>query len=447
MSMSVSVPTGPLFSPSAIGLDTTGAEPLVCSVRFMLGRPRITCLPLSKASAGLRCQLKDGRTCAAALPPTEGLAVRLEPPDLPPAKRRRVLPSLLDLQLPFALHECSYTFIEQPDDTLALAVRQSHLEAELTRLAGLGLNPVRIQPLGWVLWTQALRELPPVDQAEKRVIVWTVPQRWVVATGQGTRFGTVFTVPPEDTAALGRMLQMAFGVETESCRIMCGGVAADAAAARIAGSDVKGGSRAKALEQPEYFLARALAFDAALDRSGQLHLRQEPLQHPAVAGAGECFARRAASLLVVLAILMSGTAAGVRFVAAQREKQLSEALALQFDQLAGYQVTTRGARAVQEVREALEERLDPWVKQLQFPTTSATLETVLEAADREGIEIGHLAIEQQQPTLSGRAPSQAAARNFGRVLQEAGLALRMELDQTSGDGEACNFLITPEVGR
>jgi len=445
--MPTSPSSRPLFSQCAIGLDTSGDEPLVCSVQFLSGKAHVTCLPLAEAAGRLRRRLADGRHCAAALPPTEGLAIRLDPPDLPPAKRRRVLPSLLDLQLPFALHECSYTFVEQSGDTLALAVRLNHLEAELARLRELGFNPARIQPLGWVLWTQSLRELAPGADDEKRAIVWTMPRRWVVATGQGTGFGSVFTVPPQDFAALGRMLQMAFGSGVDACRMLCGGVAADAAAQGLSAADGKIGASAKTLADPVYFLARALAYDAALDRTGRLHLRQAPLQHPALAGAEQRFAKCAAGLLLVLALALAGTAAAVRFVANQREKHLSSELALRFDQLAGYHVTTRGTGAVQEVRVALEERLDPLVKQIQFPSTSAALATVLTAAGQEGIEIGHLALEQQRPTLSGRAPSQAAARSFVQTLQQAGLAVRMELEAAAGKGDACNFLITPEGSR
>lgn len=447
MTMTASVQRRPpFFSRSWIGIDT-GAEPALTVARFVCGRPRERSLLLRDASPALRRSVAEGARCAVALPAAAGLVVRLTPPDLPPAKRRRILPALLDLQLPFPVDQCCCAFVDAPGDTVALAARQEDLRAALAAWAEQSIDPARVQPLPWMLWTQALREFPPADDSQRRAVLWTASDRWVVVVGQGSRFGSMAAIPTRTPEALRRTLQMAFGEAASGCLLLCAGAEAAEAARKLAPWPEPWHPTVCPVEEPAFFLARALATDAALDGEGGGHVRQAPLEHPRAASAAPRALRWATVALAATAVLLCAASWRVRRLVADREAVFADRLSDRLESLAGYPVRTRGARAVQEAREALDARLDPWVERMRKPGAAKTLAVVLDAARSSAVQITHLAVAPEGPTLSGRAATATAAREFEAALRSAGSAVRMEIDPNPGDDGRAAFLLTPEVVR
>jgi Tfp pilus assembly protein PilN len=434
----------PFCSRSWVGIDA-GPDPAVAVARVLLGRLRLRTWRLQDAPPSLRRRVAQGVRCAAALPASAGLVVRLKPPDLPAAKRRRVLPSLLDLQLPFPADQCSCAFVDAPDDTVGLAVRNDDLRAALDVLAGRGTNPERIVPLAWVLWTQALREFPPDDANQRRVVLLALDNRLLAVAGAGAKFGSMVVVPTGSPDALRRSLQLAFGGASAGLSVLCAGPGAAELAHTMSQWPEPWRVAACPAQEPAFFLARALAVDALADRDGATQLRQSPFEHPRMTAAVPRAARAAVFAMLAGALLLLAASVVARRIVASQERLAVTALSQRLDAVAGYAVRTRGVRAVQEARDALSERLDPWVERLRVPGGSERLQRVLAAAKQAAVQVTHLSLAADGVTLSGRTASTASVAAFAAALGAAGLPVRVESDPTpAADGNVA-FLVTPEV--
>lgn len=383
--------------------------------------------------------------CAAALPAHAGLVVRLNSPALPAAKRWRVLPALLDLQLPFPIDQCASAFVDTPAQTVGLAVRHEDLRAALDALASQDMNPERMVPLGWVLWTQAARECPAPDEDQRRAILWTAGDRIAVITGKGTVFGSMATVPSRNPDALRRTLHMAFGGADHALMAFCVGPDAADVARDVAQWPAPWSVTSCPVASPEAFLARSLAVDALLDRGHDAQLRQPPLAHPRRTSAVPRALRTATAGILAGALLLLVANLAARHVIAADEKSAAMALSERLRLVAGYPVNTRGARAVLEAREALAERLDARIERLRAPTAATALLRVLQVAETSAVRLTHVALAEDGLTLSGRSSSPESAEAFAAALRLADFRVRLDADpQPAADGGIA-FLMTPEV--
>ncbi|MCX6997673.1 MAG: hypothetical protein NTV49_11445 [Kiritimatiellaeota bacterium] len=99
-----------------------------------------------------------------------------------------MLPSLLDVQLPFPLETCLYQFPVVRADAagriraLAVAARRTEIAAQLDRCRALDLDPVVLDHEGLALWTQSLVEIPLAPPA-LRVVAYLGAFRTALAVG------------------------------------------------------------------------------------------------------------------------------------------------------------------------------------------------------------------------------------------------------------------------
>ncbi len=434
-----------------IGLDpgAGAAAPGVALLRAGWGRVRLRSCALAELSGALRRQWASGVRCTCALPPSEGLAVPLEAPRLAAARRRTVLPGLLDLSLPFPLEQCACAFVEPPGSRpVGLAVRHADLRRALEAWRRRGGDPERCVPLEWVLWNQALREHPvgngAAAEAGGRVVVLAAGERLVVVTGKGVAFGSAAAVRRDDPAALRRILAMAFGRSAQGLLCLCAGGDAQALAGELAALLDPGSGAVQCVSSPGEFVARGLAWDGFADPEGRAQVRQPPFEHPAAVRRRRWRARRNRGLVLASALLLFGTSLGLRSALARREERQRALLAERLETVAGYPVATRGARAVAEAGAALEERLDPVVERFRQPGAEQVLPQILEAAAAAGVRLTHLALDGRAATLSGRAVAPGAAEAFEGRLRAAGLGVRLQRDSIADAAGEVRFFMTPE---
>ncbi|MCX7010462.1 MAG: hypothetical protein NTY53_25005, partial [Kiritimatiellaeota bacterium] len=241
---------------------------------------------------------------AAALPATEGFARWIETPLIAADKTLKVLPALLDVQLPFPLETCLYDFCNlhagagKNFRAFACAARRTDVEARLAQHRVLGLDPALLTHEGLVLWRQALAEIPLMPKA-LRVVAYLGDGRTTLAVGSGAdggelislhgiRLGADELAPPDAPAVrqwAGRVNQLLHalpaGADGEPVQWLWCGPGAEAAAPLEAALAQGDRVRFKQLAEPALFLARALALAAlAGDAAGQL--RTADLTHPAL---------------------------------------------------------------------------------------------------------------------------------------------------------------------
>jgi hypothetical protein len=103
---------------------------------------------------------------AIAMPPRDCVCRWLTTPFASLHKARKVLPTILDIQLPFPLEECVYDFVadRKSDDghveALALAARHRAVAGALAQWEAHTVDPAVLDHEGLALWSQSLVEQP-----------------------------------------------------------------------------------------------------------------------------------------------------------------------------------------------------------------------------------------------------------------------------------------------
>ena len=365
--------------------------------------------------------------------PARCATVRLAPPPLPPAKLRRILPTLLGQHIPFPVEECDTAFESLPDGAvMGFAARRSAVDAALAeRRAATGAEPAHLVPAAWALWRASLRAMPPATPGERRAVLCGVGDTLIALVGQGDALATSAELPA-DAAAL------AIGPNAGGLRCLCVGdrAASLADAARAAGS-----APVVPIDAAS-FLADACAESTARRDGADLLAGRAPR-----APTPRFIAGAAMLLLAASAALFAGTSRAL-IRARGHSADLADELSARIDTIAGYHVAAKGERALDIARRAAAEgeaSADAQaLARLLRPGASATLADTLESAAAHGVRIFHLAVDDAGPALSGDAPDRASADAFAAELQRRGHPVRLEPEPgPRAAGERLRFMATP----
>ena len=443
------------------GLDLQGDLGFVVRAERKRGRVEYRSVALDEMSAG-------GRLCAGCVGARRSFARWVEAPFASLAKARRVLPTLLDLQLPFALEDCVYSFPcikgEGDESTRALAVgaRSLDVESVLEAFGAVGVDPVVLDHEGLAIWTQSLRELPVAEAGADvlRTVVFLGNDRATISVGRGEEFLASHGLETDDAARIRRLLVAQ--VETLHSRSGGGGEplsqprvqwvwtgpgAADGARVAALQEELgeEGRARPTVHEEPHFFLARALATRALVRGPLRCNLRSGALAHPAVTRRAGERARNGALLVLLSGLVLCAAAVGVQALAGRRESRLQEELTSLRDSLAGYHVTGKGEHGLKAVSEAVDERLTrmaPFVHALG-PSLLATLTDVARAAGNRGLHVEVVALARDRVLIRGTAPEWRSCEELLAQVRRAGYAASLQR-RDSPESERVPFTISSE---
>ena len=181
------------------GID--GTESRVVVVRSVRGRGRLeqtvvldrsgpeAGAALAQWAVGIQEEAESGRAVTAvAMPVAQSFTRWLQTPLTSSAKARKVLPSLLDIQLPFPLETCLYRFpcfrrTPAGIDALAVAAPRQNIAQRLEAFRARGLDPVVLDHEGLALWAQSNQELP-LERNTLRIVAYLGADRTVLVTGR-----------------------------------------------------------------------------------------------------------------------------------------------------------------------------------------------------------------------------------------------------------------------
>jgi len=351
--------------------------------------------------------LPRGAVVAAGLSPRTAVTAWVKAPFNNRRKALRVVPALLDIELPFPLEDCIWTVAAERAgaegrEILAVAARQADVRKRLDELASVDVDPHVLDHEGLALWSHSLETCPPGSDERYRAVCYLHAEGAVLALGERGDLRGVYTVPATGHDQLERLFVARFGRDWRAPEHPPGSVALI-----VCGPDVEGQARLRAAidspeavrwivpDDPERFLARALALRAARpDGPLACNLRKGPLAHPGTLGR-ERRALAGALLTLALAGLLAGAAGlGTRRAARVRLGVLNRTVAAEASRVAGYPVLSRGADAVNEAARAVNERLAvaPLFAQQLEPSLLTALQHVLQGvAAGEGAAIERLA--------------------------------------------------------
>jgi hypothetical protein len=436
---------------ACLGVDVQG--PRAVFVRADRSRGQARCVALSAEAAAEAA--RAGLPVAGCLTSRESFTRWLEAPFPGFARAARVLPTLLDIQLPFPLEDCVYAVAAMRKAgrtavrALAVAARAETVRKTLAAFSTRGLDPVRLDQESLALWTQSLEEAPPARQAQAawRAVVYIGDDRCTVVLGQGCDFVDAHGAPAGDAGQIGRILRSHLPPGTNVCWFWAGPGAADAgrlAAVRERLTAEWPGVSAVA-SAPESFLARAVATRALTGGPLRVNLRTGALAHPA--DAREMLRRQAAAAwaLILSGALLAAVSLAANARLARQETRLELARQALAGRLAGHGIgEAKGEQALRIVANAVaarEEALRPFAAAFQ-PSLCDRLQAILVLGRQQGLTYDALSLSGDQVAVRGTAPDWKSCENLLGYLQTAGYAARVERKEPALQEERVSFTIS-----
>jgi len=432
-----------------LAVDTLGPEPV-----RVLARRRGAGVGFRRMAAA------DGvpaRTpVAAALSPREGLTRVLTPPFRAPGKARRVLATLLDIDLPFDLDECIVCYLDQTARRsaprwLAVVGRRQAVGERIEELRRRDLDPACLDHAGVAAWTQSLEEAPPEEgvSAATRVVMLLEAEQALVSLGRGPVFAGSYAVREREPARIARLVRAHRGDGNEPVEwVFAGSGAADARrceAARSALLALAPGT-VRVIREPETFLARALAQRALTAGPLRCDLRQGEFVHAAVARRRRRGARRAALACGAAALAVLAADAAVLVAARSRLRAADRRIQAAVDRLAGYEVAARGEDALTIVEGMVAERraaLRPFARMFE-PSPADLLTRVVRVAARHRLHLTAVDLRDTRATVRGTAPDWDACEPLARALRANGFDVATTREERLED-ERVGFRIDGEA--
>ncbi len=396
------------------------------AVRAERVRGRVVCSPVD--AGAIERLAAEGLPVAGVMSERESFTRWVEAPYASTSKARKVFPTLLDIQLPFALDACVYTFIDVGRTAggssrgLAVAARRTHVNDKLAAFEARGLDPVVLDQAGLALWTQALREDAPRDSSAPRVVAWLDESHLTLVKGQGATFVSAHTVRADDRD---RMRHLAGTAEPEAPHatwIWCGPAATPERVDALWQALGEPGAR-HTVAEPATFLLRAVATRALLPGPYRSNLRCDDLTHAALKRRDRRRGILALSLALGAAVLLAAADGVALWTLQARTRSVEESVSGEIDALAGYHVTARGRDALRAVQDAVQERRDrmaPFVVAME-PSLVTKLVSLMETARDNGLYFDTVLLSPERTEVRGTSPDWNQCEVILPILAEDGV--------------------------
>ncbi len=391
---------------------------------------------------------------AAALPARDSVVRRIAVPLASVARARRVLPSLLDVQLPFRLEDCACAFpeIRRTSDgrvaALAAAAPRVAVERRLAGLREAGFDPMILDAEAVALWDRALAE-HPVSNAGVRVVACLAPDRLVLVIGRGADLESVVTLrealraPGADgggedwTVALQRARQ-ALGTGGTAEWIWTGpSVAEGTGLLEAFERDLGAGCEVRwfRAKDPATFLARALAARALAMGTASCNLRSGDLAHPGLVSWDLSAGRRAAVLCIVAGLTLAAFNVAVATWIGRREAAVQQRLEAEARRVGRLSAVQRG-QELRMARDSVARRrtaLAPVTRMFE-PSVTPQLAGVLRVARAASLAIEVVELGDGGVRVQGTSPDRDACSRLEDVLRLQGYRPRIRRGDEPVDG-------------
>lgn len=415
---------------------------------------------LSQAEAAAR-RTPAGDVTVGSLAVQESLTLWLDSPLTSRAKAEKVLPSLLDIQLPFPVEDCLYRFVEfrrTPDgrvSALVCAARREAIQACLERYQAQGADPMLLDHEGLALWTQSLLECP-AEPGRHRALICLADDHTTFVIGCGERYGNAHSLqmPASPTAAgdLVNRLQLILHADLPEGAgaqwLFCGARAAEAdvvdALYRPLAAVWPG--PLTLMQEPSAFLARALCARALKRGPLRCNMRLQSFTHPAARRAADARARAAAFGILVAGILLLAFSLTSNLLGERRFNRVKSEIAALAGELAPGAAIPYG-REIPEVQKALEKQAPLTAPFLDAfaPSLAARLAEVVQAGQASAARFETLSLKRNSLILTGATEDWDQCGQLERRLKAMGYTVKLERQEAVAETDV-RFTVNAEGG-
>lgn len=374
---------------------------------------------------------------AAGLTEKEAWVRRLQTPLRSKSKVLRVLPGLLEAQLPFGIDECMVSCVRlfrSPKTTgltaVVAVVRRTDLQSRLGRSVAEGREPHVLDQEGLALWTQAADECPPHQADELRVVIYLGLDRATLVFGRGSEWMSTQGLRRFEPGQVIRQARLIFdGDPRPVFWIWTGPGAGDATAMesirRI--MDRSEPVQERVMKDPRTVLARAYAVRALTPGPLRCDFRMDSFAHGDVQRLRIRREFSTAMIWLVAGVILLSIGMGWKGWLEKREARARQAVAGRaravMTRLGGGQAINPGyeIRSVSNALAGVEAQYAPFVRAVS-PSRSRALGRILMAAREGNIILYRVAWEDTRLKVEGVGASEMACRAFVRLVEaEAGL--------------------------
>ncbi|HMO03571.1 MAG TPA: hypothetical protein PKC67_04085 [Kiritimatiellia bacterium] len=431
----------------AYGLDLDGGHATIVRARRRGRSIHLETLashqPLPALADTLRSlaaeQARDKAAIALAAPAQDSVLRTLNAPFASLAKARAVLPSLLDVQLPFPLEQCACHFILAPQPrgepvrATAVAMPNDRVAALLATLQSAGLDPDLIDHEAVALWRQAA---PP--PGESTVVLYLGEERTVAVSGRSEP-AAVFSARTGwrtgDHASTERLLArlrpflagLRAGSEAPDPHFILAGPLARTATASVAERLDLPADHIRLAEHAESMLARSLARAALAPDAWSVNLRTGDHEHPNLPRRRTAHRARRHTRVRLAALLAIAAGLGLPALVEQRHTRAQAAVQEQAFKLTDGIRAPRGQElfVVDQVIAEARSRYAPfnaWLEPTAYPLFAALL---TDAAARDQ-RLETLSVRAASALIRGSGTDWSDPERLARPLAAAGWPVEIE---------------------
>jgi hypothetical protein len=312
-----------------------------------------------------------------------------------------------------------------------------------------GFDPVTLDHEALALWTRSIKELPPSNANEPRILVSLHEKHTVVIMGQGRRILGGHHIRGTDPAAILRVLDSYRRADMPATARWCWtGPAAtpDRVSSFVGATHAAWPGTSTVHDDPATFLARSVAARELSNDDLPCNLRSGPLAHPSRRLRQLRRSTLAACVTLVCASLMIAASLTANYLGTEREEALAMKVARLTERLAGFRVTARGEDALRVVRTAVDARIEalqPFRRQL-IDSPAAILPEVLDSAQRNGLQIETLTLTPRRLSIAGTALAWRSCDDLIMRLEHRLMKTRLER-RDARDDLRIPFALTAEA--
>ena len=375
----------------------------------------------------------DVRVCA---PLRSVVTEFLTPPPMPRSRQEKILPSLLDVKLPFPADKARSVFSFTDDGhVVAETVRDSDMDEILEKCGELGMNPEAVVPPVSAFWEQAGREAPEWASAARRIlcVAGEVSSLIIFGDSSGIRSCSVFG---SSSGEAPRRARLSAGGGLDGAAVFLSGARSAEAERDFTAS--RTGAKVMCAASPEFFGARAAAYAACPGSN----LRTGPYVHPVVVKRRCNAVLRASAALFMSGVLMTASGMAYMMKARSLRNESSSQLSLMLDTVAGYRVTSKGERALQDARSSFAERAELSVRNAAFSLVSSKfLPDCLDLCASHGIRLEHMDLSLDGLSVSGVAPDRESLEEFVSGVNASGMSAAISDEPAELPDGSVSFII------
>ena len=408
---------------------------------------------------------------AGCLRPFEALTLRLASPLTDPDKAAKILPSLLDVQLPFPIETCAWQSVDlrrKPDRTLEaliVATQTVTLQQRMEQYQQAGCDPAFMDHEALALWTQSIETLPP-ETDRVRILLALFSDHTSVIVGQGAQFRNAQSfrsalVPAPSDASPNSEQETAQGLAERIRRFLCLEIPAGSTCHWcVCGNRAQNKSASLALyealaadwpgplmmhAEPETFLARALCARALTQGALRCNVRPADIMHPALRALHSRTWLRPAGLIAGAALLLLMASITYRWQTAQRLNQVKQEVPRLATDLAPGAHLTYG-REYEEVRKVWDRQSQqraPWLTRTAPPLTS-TLGALIQAAKENRATLISLQLSRTNAVMTGAVTNGNDSEALSMAIRALGFHVKLERLNVDPDQAPIRFTLTAE---